>query len=93
MKTVAKYHLASDESKYAYKCLKCGGWLEPQDIGSAWDNLDLDRMEIQHCSKCGKTYEYYYSLDFIQYIPLEAGQQKRLFFKNDPDSRLIGNKW
>jgi len=87
MTKIKKVELVSDESKYAYKCMKCGAELEQDDHGGSWDNISLDRMEIQHCSKCGKMFEYYYSLDCIQCEGEE--KQETVLFTNSPDNDYI----
>ena len=61
-----KLDFVSEESKYFYKCLNCGGQLTEDDLGSGWDKLSLDLLERWSCPKCGNDYEYYYSLDCIQ---------------------------
>ena len=66
-KRFKKVDLVADENKYAFKCLKCGEELEQEDLGTAWDNMSLDKLEQHYCPNCDITFEYYYSLDCIQY--------------------------
>ncbi len=88
MKKIKKHELVDDKNNYAYKCLKCGGKLIQDDHGSSWDNLSLDRMELQHCPNCEITYEYYYGLDCVGYD--EDGESFTMRFTNDPFNDYIG---
>lgn len=81
MKKIMKKEFASDETKYAYKCLRCGGQLHQTEGADDWDNLDLDRLERHYCPNCDSTFEYYYSLDCVQYTD-ENEDQSTVVFSN-----------
>ena len=72
----------SDESKFFYKCLNCGGQLEEDQEPDGWNVLSLDNVERWFCPKCGNNYEYYYSLDCIQAYDDEHEELGAMVFIN-----------
>ena len=97
MKKMMKKEFVSDETKYAYKCMKCGATLEQTDGADCWDNLDLDRLERHYCPNCDVTFEYYYSLDSIQCNDETEGKSI-LTFSNKPGDehvalRSVDGEW
>ncbi len=77
-----KLEFVSDESKYSYMCLDCGGQLEEDLETDSWNVRSLDNFERWCCPKCGKNYEYYYSLDCIQAYDDDYKQVGAMVFIN-----------
>jgi len=88
MKKITKSEFVSNESKYLYKCPKCGTALEPTDGPDDWDNLDLDRMDCHYCPNCEIMVEYYYSLDCVKYVD-DDGNRSNLVLKNRAGTEYV----
>jgi DNA-directed RNA polymerase subunit RPC12/RpoP len=72
----------SEESEYDYKCLACGAQLSQENLGSDWRKHSLDLAEDWSCPKCGKLYQYYYSLNRVVAFFNEDGEIGSIDFTN-----------
>jgi len=79
---VMKREFVSDESKYLYKCPKCGATLEHTDSSGDWHRLNLDAINCYYCPACKIVVEYYYSLNCIKCVDEDDGNVSSISFKN-----------